>query len=325
MNKIISGLLVYLLTCMAARSEVTSFTVLPSITDSQIKTFDTPHAIYVDRDIVEAHTAQIQDRHQLLIWLTGTNGGAATSARAFCTLAAERGYHVISLMYPDTVPATVCKEDDDPHAFESFRMAIIRGGSTNHIVVPRQESIENRLIALLRYLRTQRPGDDWAQFLTDDGTLKWEALAFAGQSQGGGHAALIGVKYPVARVICTGAPKDYSSRLNSPAAWYSLHAATPKRRFFVFNHVQDPKGCTPEQLLKNCAALGLTELGAPVDVTQKGSPYGDSHVLLTSFPKVTMTSAGGEGAKTAHTSVIASANADRFSDVWDYMLTSSVK
>jgi hypothetical protein len=238
MNKIVSGLLVYLFTCMAARCEATSFTVLPSITDSTIKIFDSPHAIYVDRDIVVEHRAQMADRHEFLIWLISTNGGAAGSARAFCTLAADQGYHVISLMYADTVPATVCKDDGNPQAFEAFRMAIIRGGSAQHIVIPRQESIENRLIALLRYLRTQRPDEDWGQFLTEDGSPRWEALAFAGQSKDGGHAALIGVKYPVARVICAGAPKDYSSRLNSPAAWYSIHSVTPKSRFFVFNHVK---------------------------------------------------------------------------------------
>ena len=34
-------------------------------------------------------------------------------------------------------------------------------------------------------------------------------------------------------------------------------SATPKGQFFAFNHHQDPKGCTPEQLLDNLKALGL--------------------------------------------------------------------
>jgi hypothetical protein len=229
--------------------------ILPSDTDPGIKTFNFPHTLFVNRDIVVEHRGDLaQDRHELLVFIPGTHetntprGGRGPIA--FCKLAANLGYHVVNLIYPDEIPASVCA-NDPPRAFENFRMAIIQGGVTTHITVAKSESIENRLIKLLQHLKEIRPRENWGQFLNADGTIKWESIAVAGQSQGGGHAALIGIKHQVERVICTGAPKDFNHRINAPAAWYHLEAATPKSRFFTFNHRQDETGSTsPKQLLK---------------------------------------------------------------------------
>ncbi len=304
---------------------MTGFKVLPSATDSEIKTFDSPHYLYINREIVVDHRAGMPaDRHQLLLWLAGT-GGKGAGASAFCSLAANSGYHVISLMYPDEIPATVCRNDPDPDAFETFRMAIIEGGRTRHISVARQESIENRLIALLRFIRPRRSKEDWGQFLTADGGIRWDAIAVAGQSQGGGHAAIIGIKHLVARVICTGAPKDFSKRLKAPAAWYAEKSATPKQRFFVFNHIQDPKGCSPAEMLENVKAIGSDAFGPPVDVATENFPYHNTRILVTSYPSVVVSTKNSDAAKTAHVSVIANVNAERWKDVWTYMLTKRVK
>ena len=303
---------------------VTAFQVVPSVTDSQIKSFDTPHHLYVNRSIIVEHKADLPgDRHQLLLWLTGT-GGNGGDASAFCSLAANQGYHVVSLMYPDAIAAAVCRNDSDPEAFEQFRMAIIQGGKSKYNRIERSECVENRLIKLLQWVSERRPREDWGQFLTADGTIKWDAIAVAGQSQGGGHAALIGMKHLVARVICTGAPKDFSQRLRAPAAWYTNPCATPKQRFFAFNHYQDPKGCSPEQLLENLKALGLLQLGAPVDAAKDQPPYRHTRILMSSYPAVAMSRLDPESANAAHSSVIANRNADRWRSAWSYMLTENV-
>jgi len=304
---------------------VTCISVIPKATDSAIgATYNTPHCIYVNRRIVvEKDPALPRDRHQLLLFLTGT-GGQAQGARAFCELAADLGYHVVSLMYPDDIPATICRRDEDPFAFEAFRMAIIHGGQTPHVTVARADSIENRLAKLLLHLTPLRPKESWGQFLNDDRSIRWEMIAVAGQSQGGGHAALIAIKHRVARVICTGAPKDYSVRHDTPAAWYNEESATPKACFFAFNHRQDPKGCTPEQLLRNLSALGLNAFGPPVDVVTVHSPYHHARILTTSFPAVNVSGENSEGATVAHGSVIANVYAARWRQVWTYMLTENV-
>lgn len=196
----------------------------------------------------------------------GTNNGSGPVG--FCNLAANLGYHVVFLKYPNDTAAATIRKASDPNAFEEFRMALIQGGHTKYISIERSESIENRLIKLLLFLKANRPKEEnWAQFLNEDGTIKWEAIAVGGQSQGGGHAALIGIKHRVARVICTGAPKDYNKKLASPAAWYRKKSATPKGRFFAFNHHQDNYGCSPEHLLRNLKALKLDAFGPPAGAT----------------------------------------------------------
>lgn len=310
-----------------ARADLTTFSVRPSTTDPAIKQFDEPHWVYVDRDsVVQPKAGHARDRRELLLWLTGT-GSKGHGAQGFARLAAELGYHVIDLMYPNDIAASACANDDDPRAFEEFRTAIIHGGKAKYqngrktLEIVHAESIENRLVKLLRHLQQKRPRERWSQFLNDDGSIRWESIAVAGQSQGGGHAALIGIKHRVARVLCFGAPKDFSKRRQSPAAWYALESATPKRRFFAFNHHQDPKGCTPEQLRENLKSLGLEAFGPIAEVDSEKFPYRHARILYTGYPAVTVTGVESEGAKAAHGSAIATRNADRWKQVWTYMLT----
>jgi hypothetical protein len=267
-----------------------------------------------------------QARQELLLWLTGT-GGDGHGAQGFSKLAAGLGYHVVSLMYPNDIPATAFANDSYPKSFADFRTAIIQGGQATYqagrktMSIERAESIENRLIKLLQHLQKIRPKENWAQFLDPDGNIKWDRVAVAGQSQGGGHAALIGIKHRVARVLCFGAPKDYSKKLDAPAAWYGEKSATPKGLFFAFNHHQDPKGCTPEQLLTNLKALALDKFGPPAEVDTEPFPYNHARILYTRYPTVTVTGVESEGAKAAHGSAINTRNADRWKQVWTYMLT----
>jgi len=308
------------------QNEVAAVAVRPSQTDPEIRTFDDPHYLMVDRSIVVGHDpSKPADRHQLLLWLTGTDG-KGNEIKGFGKLAAELGYHVISLMYPDDVPAAACDNNPDPTAFETFRMAIIRGGQARAnprvtVSIGPHESIESRLTMLLRFIQPRRPREDWGQFLNPDGTIRWSTVAVAGQSQGGGHAALIGIKHEVARVICFGAPKDFSQRLGAPAAWYSEASATPKDRFFAFNHHQDPKGCTPQELWANLTALGLISDGSVADVDSDSAPFGHRRSLYTSFPLVTVDGQNSPGAMVAHSSAIHPQNAARWHDAWTYLLT----
>lgn len=295
--------------------------VLPSQTDPAIKEFDLPHFIYVDHDALgTAHPGRLTGRRELLLWIPGTQppggkGEGPGGAGKFCELAARLGYHVILLKYPNTQSASVCRRDQDPGAFEKFRDTIIAGGNSRHIKVSRADSIENRLIKLLLHLQRTRPAEGWGQFLAPGDTVRWEALAVAGQSQGGGHAALIGLKHRVARVICTGAPKDYNLALGRPAAWLGQKSATPKSRFFAFNHQQDHQGCSPAQQLENLQALGLDTLGAPGSVDRESPPYRHSRILTTNYPGTKLDSGP------AHTSVMNPRNEGVFGKVWTYLLT----
>jgi hypothetical protein len=310
-----------------ARAEVTTVSILPSATDDAIKTYDFPYTLYVNRNIVVENQKELpHDRHELLLFIPGTHAKdtphRGPGPAAFCTLAADLGYHVISLTYPDQIPASICRGDKDERAFEEFRMAIIQGGHTKYISVEPGESIEHRVVMLLKHLKTIRPKEHWEQFLTEEGTINWKLIAVSGHSQGGGHVALLGIKHRVARVLCFGAPKDYSHRYSKPAAWYALRSATPRDRFFTFNHHQDFTGDTsPEQLMENVKALKLDTFGSAVEVDETEFPYHHSRMLFTRFPTVTVTGPQSEGSLTAHGAMLNNKNAERWKQVWTYMLT----
>jgi hypothetical protein len=333
------------LTCAA---DVSLVLVRPSTTDPAIKTFDTPHRIYLRPSATTGPDVPAPLRNQLLLWIPGTVSPTATrnvkaktatstpaepppdaeaaslgagreGAEAFCQLAARLGYHVISLRYPNDRSASVARFDDNPAEFEHFRLALITGGTSKHLTIPRTESIEHRLIKLLQHLASARPTESWNQFLTTAGAIRWEALAVAGQSQGGGHAALIGLHHRVARVIATGAPKDYNLTFNAPAAWLTRESATPKSRFFTFNHLQDRQAATWPQQLANLRALKLDAFGSVVIVESAEPPYRHARILATNYPGGTLTS------QEAHTTVISFRHAAVFDPVWRYMLTAPVE
>ncbi|WP_146852308.1 BPSS1187 family protein [Brevifollis gellanilyticus] len=299
--------------------------IRPSATESAIKNFDDPHWVYVNRDIVVKQDPKLpKDRHELLLWIPGTRPPNLPEAEPgkvrrgasheFCKLAATLGYHVIALSYPNTISASSCNKESEPAAFEEFRMAVIEGGDTKHIKVSKTDCIENRLIKLLKLLVERRAREEWAQFLNEDGSIKWERIAVAGQSQGGGHAALIGIHHQVTRVLSFGAPRDFSVTLQGPAAWYQKESATPKSRFFAFNHEQDRQGCTPAQLLENLRALKLDAFGPVVKVEDSKPPYGNSRMLMTNYPGEKVDSL------TAHATMLSPKNRELFEPVWRYML-----
>lgn len=330
-----------------AASGLVDLQIPPSRTDPAIKTFDDPHLIWVNRDIVVEHKAGLPAaRGQLLLFLPGTVPPEAAAAKkadgaksateptaakkaptarsgpfAFCELAANLGYHTIFLRYPNDKSASAATREEDMAEFERFRMALIAGGTSKHLgTIPRTESIEHRLIKLLEHLQRVRPRENWKQFLTETGTINWRTIAVAGQSQGGGHAVLIAKKHEVARVIATGAPKDYSLRHRKPAAWLTAESATPASRIFCFNHVQDRQAANLEQQRENLRDLGLDQLAPEVNVDQATPPYGHSRMLFTDFP-------GGKQltSREAHTAVIANRYAETFGPVWRYMLTEETR
>ena len=290
-------------------------TVLPSETDGEIRTFDYPQAVYHPRQTA---------RNQLVILLPGTNGKGPTGLERLSINAANLGYHVITPMYPNDIAATSCQHDEDPDAFAKFRWAIIEGGSSSHLkgAISRAESIENRIIKLLKYLQRKHADQSWGQFLNGD-QIVWEKVVIGGMSQGGGHAALIATRRLVARVLCFGAPKDYNLRLGAPAAWYGK-SETPPTRYFAFNNTHDRQGCDYRQEVEILNKLGVAQVAGIANVDAEPRPYHGARVLFTNWP--------GPGSSiasiNAHTSVIDdgpwAGSAPLFRPVWLYMLSSSV-
>ncbi len=251
------------------------FSVLPSATDREITTFDEPHLCWLP-------TAA--PRNQLVVFIPGTNG-APRSRFPYLETAAGLGYHVISLMYPDSIAAQSLMNDPNPQAYVQFRTAIIQGGQyPPTLKVSRADSIENRLQKLLVYLSSRQPGQGWNQFLDNSNQVNWSKLVVTGHSQGGGHTYMIAKLHEVARAIMLGSPKDFSRYFGKPPDGFDSNTKTPLDRFFAFNHMQDRKaGCNHDQQMQTLTQMGLTSFGS-IDADHPPANYNHAHLLFTNIP-----------------------------------------
>lgn len=288
-------------------------TVRPSLTEAEINTFDTGHGIYFN--------PAVKSKNKLLVFIPGTNG-TGLGGKLFAQVAAEEGFHVVSLSYPTSIAATICHSQNDENCFENFRREIIEGNGLSQLIeVNKANSIENRLQKLLIYLKNNFKKENWERYLTKNKEINWENLILSGQSQGGGHAPLMAKSHKVSRVIMFSAPKDWDRNHNRPAKWYG-EGKTPLNRYFSFNHIRDKQGCDYEQQLKNLKKLGSFAFGEPVDVDKTAAPYNNSRILITDYPNQPLTSIE------AHTSLMSDGRTPLdnngmpyFKSVWIYLLT----
>jgi len=285
--------------------ELVHLRVLPHDTDKGIRIKDlkdrTPyHVIYRRSD-------QKPNGH-LLVFLPGSGGiPEAESSEFFVQLAAWQGYHAIGLVYVndhEIGPATgsgigsgaLCTQPQGLDCFGEKCLENLEGKPGSSYVDP-PNSVQNRLVKLLMWLKVHDPDADWGQFL-DGGRPKWESIAFAGHSQGGGLSAFIGVKHKVHRVASLSSPAEgFDSEI---APWQKEKPATPPERFYGFANRDDPRFV---RIPKVWAALGLPGgLEAPLAMGQK--PKRGIHQVTT------------QGTSDPHNSVMQ----DGFSEVWLYLM-----
>lgn len=281
--------------------------ILPSATDSRIDTFTGEgweHWVYFNPAAME--------RHQLVVFLPGT-GGKGHGAKAFNNLAANQGFHVISLAYPTAVSMSAFHDLADPDAFLKARENVIYGKAPyRKLKINEANSIQNRLLKLIQHLAAQFPKEHWEQYLAGPGAIAWSKLILTGQSQGGGHAALMAMQHEVSRVLMFGAPKDFNIHFNQPARWFSGPSATPLNRFFSFVHVADAgHGCSYAQQLENYRTMKLLPQYPVINVDDHSAPYEHSRLLTSKRPQ-----------ENPHGSVIQ----DReYATAWKYLLIEPVK
>jgi hypothetical protein len=152
-------------------------------------------------------------------------------------VAASLGYRVIGLEYND-FPAVnpVCRGFASPSCFGHFRQERVFGNDSSAIVFnPSAESIVNRLIKLLIYLREHDDRTIWGSYIID-GRPNWSRIVLSGFSQGAGMAAFIAKQQSVARVVLFSSPWDVVRPSGSPAPWIFAHSATPPERWFAEYH-----------------------------------------------------------------------------------------
>ena len=265
------------------------------------------------------YNANCSPKNTLLVYLVGSYDNPLNTLK-FTSLAANHGYHVVSLKYPNSVAAkSACANSTNPDCYLNFRKEIIEGiDYSSKVTVNNTDCINNRLIKLLQHLDNAHPGENWGQFFSNN-DVNWTSVVTAGHSQGGGHAAFLGVNNNLKRVIMFASPNDFSSNFNSPANWCSGPFTTRDSVFFGFNNLQDDVVNFNEQK-KIWDALPFPSLDDTTRVDDILSPFGNSHKLYTNYH-------GGTESSQNHNAVVRDSHTPLkpdgrpvYEDVWKYLL-----
>jgi hypothetical protein len=239
--------------------------IRPSATDPAITNYDSFHIAL----------ASAIPRRRLLLFLPGS-GAAPSQYQEIIRAGSSNGLHAIGLQYVngDTVSA-ICLGDGDTNTHAKVREEIVFGTNTSaRIEVDARNSVEGRLVSLLRYLTNTFPAEAWAQYLGESNNLVWSNIVAAGHSQGASHAAFIGKKRRLNRVVAIGNEADWVTGLGA-APWFSWPPETPASRFLCFTHTNDI-------LLQQSATWDAMEItGTSLGVEFNEIPFEGSHRLTT--------------------------------------------
>jgi hypothetical protein len=186
-------------------------------------------------------------RGVLLLFFNGSGGspraGVGTSAGSWYGVARAQGLHVLAPSYVSgSAVGQLCANADA--CFEPTRTSILSGefvtGSAASLTdLTVDEGAYERIAAALLVLADSDPAGRWGDFLDRaklpdaEAAIRWDKVMVSGHSQGGGHAALIGKRNQVARVLmlaspCDGVGASVASWLSSAAGWKT----DPSTRFF---------------------------------------------------------------------------------------------
>lgn len=289
--------------------------VVPSRTDAAIENWDEQHYTVIN--------TAVTPRNQLFVFFAGT-GGLPRHYQLISRHAADLGFHVINLRYPnDDAVNMLCRNADDPACYEQVRLEIIGGTNRSELVeVDRTNSIENRIVKLLQYLHDQFPTEGWGSYLDDQSEPAWSTIVVGGHSQGGGHAGILGKIHEVARVVMFAAI-DYDASRDEVAAWIGQAGATPPSAYYGLGHERDNL-VPPSRLVPGWEAYGMDAFGPVTNVDTAPPPYGNSHMLMTNAePKP-----GFQTLSPYHNSMVVDVETPLtqngelvFADTWTYLLT----
>ena len=205
--------------------------VLPSQANPGVQQHDEPNIVIMPQD----HAATVP----LAIFLPGSGGRPQNAAALLHTIAGQ-GYRVIGLTYDDEPSLSkVCPKQPDPTCSGRFRGMRTFGRGPAPVDNPPTEAINARLIALLKYLASEHPDENWGAYLNAEGRPEWSRILVSGLSQGAGMAAFIAKFYLVYRVVLFSSPWDITGRDKHPAPWLSRPSATPPERWWAERHARE--------------------------------------------------------------------------------------
>lgn len=255
----------------------------------------------------------------LYVHLVGS-GGLPENNRVFARHAARRGFHVVSLAYPNwpSVVELTFRSGDGaaPGAVREERL--FGTDASDRIDVDTANSVVGRLASLLHFLDLNHAGEGWGRFL-DGGAPDWSRIVVGGHSQGAGHAAFLGQRVRLAGALLLGGPGDFVAGVGM-ADWPFDESLTPPGRLFGFVHELDPNfnGFQAVQ-----AVLGLDAFGPIHDVDSVSPPDWVSNRLTSS--RLDVPGANFHGAVVVDDHLpLDPGGAPAYASAWDYLLGSVV-
>lgn len=221
-----------------------------------------------------------QPQNTLLLHLVGSIDNP-NSTILYPTVAANEGFHCINLAYRNGVSGqSACGNVPDSDCHLNYRKEIIEGVNySSEVNVNSANSIDNRLIKLLQYLDANYPSQNWSQYFSGN-AVNWDKLIVSGHSQGGGHAAVIGISRPIQRVLMFASPNDYSDTLMTLANWTQLPHLVADSNYYSFNALNDEVIEFWKQYAHS-EALNLDNYGDTVNVDVIPFPYNNTRQLYT--------------------------------------------
>ncbi|TGK87524.1 hypothetical protein EHQ24_03050 [Leptospira noumeaensis] len=284
---------------------LTRLQIQPSQTSSSITSYNNPHHVYPPQSTVSR-------KNILSVFYPGT-GSSPCEVGAILQQGASRGYHVIGLNYPNNDAVNgICNQGDarsDVSCFENFRNEVVTGVDVSpYISVDINNSIEGRLVFLLQYLISTRPGEGWDQYITGN-NINWSLVYVGGHSQGSGHAAYHGKRRAVARVSIYSGVSDYSLQYSSIPSWLGAAQTAPAGSYYGLIHENDTianfSGNANQVTDAWLNQLGMT---GTLTNTSVGAPYANSKRLVTS-------ACNGMGTAALHSCPMVNG----FQTVWNYI------
>ena len=303
------------LACFTAKSQLSTFFVKPSQTDASYAAVQDSHYVAVNSGVT--------GNGKLLLFIGGT-GSQAKNYTAIPKLAANLGFHAISIAYPNSLAAAqACAGSSDSLCFDSFRQEVCYGTPvSSKVSVDTLNSISMRLVKLLQYLSLTDPSGGWGQFLSG-AVPAWSNITVSGHSQGSGHALYFAGTQPCSRLLMFSGANDYSVYYSRTAHWIRSSFKTPANRYFSFLTLNDEVESYASQY-EVLRSLGMLNGDDSTRVDHAQIPYRNSHCLYTTAPSPHPSLPAAYHNTTAVDYFSpAGTGGYLFNPVWTYMLTSS--